>query len=165
MDVHYELYDGIPCRQVGRWPERAERTVRLNQFTSEMLAVVEEESAVEAATPPPGSIYVESDYAFDGMDSAGSNHTTFWAPDPQYATQVNYDRRSPRDVGKRPPIGPDVSFLPAALSRAFAPSNCRSTPPTASVTGWPCAAMYRTLAPWATENPILMHVRQSEPEA
>ena len=39
------------------------------------------------------------------------------------------------------------------------------TPPTGNATGLAKRRMYRTIAPWVTENPVLMHVRSAKPEA
>ncbi len=166
VDVHYEMYDGIPL--LVKWLTLGNGTaaaVRLNRFTSEILAVVEEESRVEAAPPPPGSIYVESDYAFGGMDPAGSNHTTYWVPDPQYTTQVNYSRQAPLLLESRPPLGPNVRVEPGAVFESFRTFELVYDSTERERNALARRRMYRILAPWTTENPILMHARESDPES
>ena len=75
-------------------------------FASEILAFVERDICVEQ--PPRWSypeIHIESDYAFHGMTSKSADQTTFWIPDPQYATQVNYACQTPALLESRPPLG------------------------------------------------------------
>jgi len=165
VDVHYEIYDGIPV--LAKWlviHNGTTRAVRLNRFSSEILAVVEQDSAVDAATPPPSLLHVESDYAFHGMDSRTANRTTVWLPDPQYATQVNYERMSPLQLESRPPIGPNALVQPGARFESFRTYELAFDSTDRERNGLALRRMYRTIAPWATENPILMHVRQSDPE-
>jgi hypothetical protein len=166
VDVHYEIYDGIPV--LAKWVtlvNGSPHPVRLNQFTSEILAVVEQESRVEAEPSPPGSIYVESDYAFGGMDPGGSNHTTFWVPDPQYTTQVNYGRRSPVLLESRLPLGPNLLIEPGGAFESFHTFELIYDSTERERNALARRRMYRVLAPWTTENPILMHVRQSDPDS
>ena len=163
LDVHYELYDGIPL--LAKWlvlSNTAARPIRLNSFTSEILAVVEEESRVEHEPPPPASLYIESDYAFGGMDPHGSSHTTFWVPDPQYTTQVNYSRRAPLQLESRPPLGPGLLLEPGAAFESFVTFELVYDSAERERNALARRRMYRTIAPWTTENPILMHVRQSD---
>lgn len=165
VDVHYEIYDGLPV--IAKWlviRNAAPRVVRLNKFVSEMLAVVEENSAVDAATPPPSMIRLESDYAFHGMDARTANRTMVWEPDPQYETQVNYERLSPLLLESRPPIGPDVSLAPGASFETFRTYALAFDSTDRERNGLAMRRFYRTLAPWTTENPTLMHVRQADPD-
>ena len=160
-DVHYEMYDGIPV--LAKWVtlrNRSGHTVRLNRFVSEVLAVVEEESSVEADPPSPRLLYAETDFAFGG-ESRG----TVWSPDPQYTSQVNYRLRSPLLLESRPPMGPNVA-IPAGggfeTFRTFLLALDSTDRERASLAR---RRMYRVIAPWTTENPILMHARRSDPEA
>jgi hypothetical protein len=163
VDVHYEMYDGIPV--MAKWlviRNESARAVRLNRFTSEILAVVEQESRVEAEPPPPNAIYVESDYTFGGMDPRGSSHTTFWVPDPQYTTQVNYNRRAPLQLESRPPLGPNVTIAAGKTLETFRTFELVYDSTERERNALARRRMYRTIAPWTSENPILMHVRQSD---
>ena len=165
IDVHYEMYDGAPV--LAKWMvirNSGPKSVRLNKFVNEILAIVEQDSAVDAATPPPSSLDVESDYAFHGMDARTANRTTFWVSDSQYATQVNYERTSPVQVESRPPIGPDVSITAGGTFETFRTLELVFDSYDRERNGLAKRRMYRMLAPWSTENPILMHVRQSDPE-
>ena len=164
VGIHYEMYDGIPL--LAKWltvSNQTARAIRLNRFTSEILAVVEQVSSVDVAPPPPDSLHVESDYAFGGGDPRGSNHTTYWMPDPQYTTQVNYNLRSPLLLESRPPLGPDVMIEPGAEFETFRTFELIYDSTERERNAMARRRMYRTLAPWATENPILMHARNADP--
>ena len=165
VDVHCEMYDGIPA--LSKWlvvSNSGARAVRVNRFASEILAVVEQDSAVDAATPPPAALHVESDYSFHGMDARTANRTTVWLPDPDYATQVNYERKSPVLLESRPPLGPNVLLQPGAKLETFRTYELAFDSTDRERNGLAQRRLYRTVAPWALENPILMHVRQSDPE-
>jgi len=166
VDIHYEIYDGLPV--IAKWlviRNASAQAVRLNKFVSEILAVVEETSAVDAATPPPSLIRLESDYAFHGMDARTANRTAYWVPDTQYETQVNYERLSPLQLESRPPIGPDASIPAGGSFESFRTYAMSFDSTDRERNGLAMRRFYRTLAPWSTENPILMHVRQADPES
>lgn len=78
VSVHYEMYQGIPL--MCKWltvHNGSDETVRLNRFTSEILAMVEYESHVENYQRwNVPNMHVESDYAFGGMNGLVANHTT-----------------------------------------------------------------------------------------
>ena len=109
VNVHYEMYDGLPL--LSKWitvENGAGKPVRLRTFVSEILAVVEPESVVDPTpvwqTP---NINVETDYTFGGMSGPNHGHAVFWVSDPLYATQVNYELKTPCLLQCRPPRGPD----------------------------------------------------------
>ena len=85
LSIYYEMYQGIPL--LAKWltiHNSGEKPVRLNTFTSEILAVVEYESMVEQpAQWEYPNIHVDSDYAFHGGDPKSANKTTYWVVDPQ----------------------------------------------------------------------------------
>lgn len=164
LDIHYELYDGIPL--LAKWfvlRNDSGAPVRLTRFVSEILALVEQDSAVDAASQPPNYLHVESDYAFHGMDPRTANRTTFFVPDAQYETQVSYERLSPVQLESRPPIGPNAVIAPGAAFTSFRTFELAFDSSDRERNGLVKRRMYRTLAPWSTENPIFMHVRQSDP--
>lgn len=184
--VSYEMYDGIPLmakyvtvRNLSGEP------VTLNRFDSEVLAFVEGEHSVESRmklvdawqkNPADGSpfppntvlssgqqsgvwlpnIHIESEYEFIGMDAKSANEIVRWEPDPQFRTQVNYNRTTP-------------CLLKSGLVRLdlkIAPGETFESPWTYELVhdsydrercGLAVRRMYRTIAPWSCENPIIMH--------
>lgn len=167
VDVHYELYDGIPL--LSKWiivRNATDQPVRLNRFVCELLAAVESESIVDdSPTWQLPNLMVETDYTFGGM--SGPNHSAgvFWVPDPLYSSQVNYNRRTPCLLECRPPLGPDQVIPPGGSFESFRAFELAQDTTERERKTLAVRRMYRTVAPWVTENPVLMHIRSAEPEA
>jgi len=165
--VHYEMYQGLPA--LAKWLTIHNDTARpivLDAFVSEVLAAVEVESVVEPKDrwmQPP--IHVQSDYAFHGMDPASSGRTTRWLPDPDYATQVNYQRQTPVLLESKPPLGPAQTIAPGDSFATFRTYELLFDSDDRERRGLALRRLYRTVAPWVTENPIFMHVRHSDAES
>lgn len=166
-EVHYELFDGIPL--LSKWlvvRNASTGPVRLNHFVCEILAAVETESIVDdSPTWQLPNLMVETDYTFGGM--SGPNHSAgvHWVPDPLYTSQVNYNLQTPCLLECRPSHGPDVTIPPGECFESFRAFELLpdSTHRERRTLGW--RRMYRTVAPWVTENPVLMHVRSAQPAA
>jgi len=167
ISIHYEMYQGIPL--LAKWltiHNGSDKPVRLNTFISEILAAVEYESLVEQPERwEYPNIHVDSDYAFHGGDPKSANKTTYWVADPQYRTQVNYLRKTPLMLETRPPIGPDEIIEPGEIFESFRVFELIFDSTERERKGLALRRMYRTIAPWATENPIIMHVRHANPKA
>jgi hypothetical protein len=166
--VHYEMYDGLPL--MAKWLEvrnTGDRAVRLDTFTSEVLAAVEYESQVEG-TDLSGNPYIqiESDYSFVAVHRGNAgNAIAHWVPDKQYTTQVNYRLEAPLLLETRPPIGPGAVIDLGGTFETFRIFELIHDTTERERRGLAMRRMYRALAPWATENPILMHVRRAEPQS
>ena len=160
LSVHYEMYDGLPL--LAKWfslHNGSGRSLCIDSFTSEMLAVVEWESPVE--TPDRWdypNIDVESDYSFQGMTRKKANRTTFWLPDPDYTSQVNYDCLTPLLLVSKPPLGPGVPLPPGETFETFRTFELIHDGTDRERKGLAQKRMYRVLAPWVEDNPMFMHV-------
>jgi len=167
LSIHYEMYQGIPL--LAKWLTISNGTgkpVKLNTFTSEILAAVEYESLVgEPDQWEYPNIHIESDYAFHGDDSKNANKTAHWVADPQYRTQVNYRRQTPTMLEVRPPLGPDLVIDPGSKFESFRTYELIYDSTQRERKGLSLRRMYRTIAPWSTENPIIMHVRRADPKS
>jgi len=167
VSVHYELYDGIPL--LAKWltlHNRSAQAICIDRFSNEILALVEPASSVESRRGwELPNVQVETDYAFHGMDSAGANKAVYWQPDPEYTTQVNYLRKTPCLLVTEPPIGPGVKVQPGDSFETFRTYVLVHDSTERERKGLAVRRMMRTLAPWVTENPIMMHVRSARPEA
>jgi hypothetical protein len=164
--VHYEMYDGIPL--LSKWIEvrnNSGQPVTVNTFTSEILAAVEYESQVEDAGPAENPyIQVETDYSFVATHpGSGSSKIANWIPDKQYTTQVNYRLEARLLLETRPPVGPAQVVQPGGAFETFRIFELIHDSTERERRGLAVRRMYRTLAPWITENPILMHVRKADP--
>jgi hypothetical protein len=164
--VHYEMYDGIPL--LAKWlsiENGSGARVRLNRFTNEILAAVEYESAVNSGRWNYPNIHVESDYEFGGgMTSGTCNQTAHWTTDPDYTTQVNYKLETPCLLQVHPPLGPDIDILPGKSFESYRTYELVFDSTDRERKGLAQRRMYRTIAPWALENPIFMHVTSINPE-
>ncbi|MDA1274174.1 MAG: GDSL-type esterase/lipase family protein [Verrucomicrobia bacterium] len=166
VSVHYELYDGTPI--LAKWlviHNGRDRAVRLDSFTNELLAVVEVESMVDRVDPAIWKkpwLQLLSDYSFGGMDPVGSNRTTRWLPDPEYSSQVNYERLTPALVVSRPPIGPAAHIEPGSDFTSFRTFVVVHDSDNRERQGLALRRLFRTVAPWVTENPLMMHVLRSD---
>src|ERR1019366_9386951 len=167
VEVHYELFDGLPL--VSKWMvvrNGTAQAVRLNSFVCEILAAVESESYVDDNPRwDLPNLYVETDDAFGGMGSKGGNHGVHWEADPEYLSQVNYNRRTPCLLECRPPLGPDQEIAPGGSFESFRAFELAQDNTERERKGLAQRRMYRTIAPWVTENPGLMHVRSARPDA
>ncbi|MBI2421973.1 MAG: alpha-galactosidase [Candidatus Hydrogenedentes bacterium] len=163
LSVHYELYSGVPV--LSKWiavQNTGAAAVTLERFASERLAVVEagddvETSTQQARTP---NLHVETDYAFCGMTAWNtSRHTVRWMPDPQYETQVNYRRQTPCMLEIGPTLGPGQILESGEAFESFHAFILPHDSHDRERRGLAQRRMYRTIAPWVTENPLMMHVR------
>jgi hypothetical protein len=163
--VHYEIYDGLPL--LAKWlgvENHGRQPVTLDSFTSEILAAVEGEATVENPGPwTLPNIHVESDYAFLGSSAEGGNRTAHWVPDPTYDTQVNYRKETPCLLECRPPLGPGAGIAPGETFETFRIFELVFDSTDRERKGLSLRRMYRAIAPWVTENPIIMHLRSSDP--
>jgi hypothetical protein len=165
VSVVYELYDGIPLLSKRLIVENTGGApFRLTSFKSEILAAVEPESAVNtpSAWEPP-NLHVESDYAFLADSPKTAARTTFWARDPAYTSQVNYLLETPCLLESRPPVGPDLDIPPGGRFESFTTYELLFDSTDRERRGLALRRMYRTVAPWVTENPILMHLKSIDP--
>jgi hypothetical protein len=165
VSVVYELYDGLPLLAKRLIVENlGQRPCRLASFRSEILAAVEPESSVNVPDVwEPQGLHVESDYAFLADSPKTAARTTFWEPDPSYTSQVNYQLKTPCLLESRPPLGPDVDIPPGASFESFTTFELLFDASDRERRGLALRRMYRTIAPWITENPILMHLKSTDP--
>jgi hypothetical protein len=171
VSVHYELYDGLPV--MSKWitvHNDSARAVTLDRFTAEMLAVVEHSNPVEdrppVPLPAPTALHVETDQAFGAFNVAQANrHAVRWRPDPLFSTQVNYLRNMPCLLEVSPFRGPAQVIEPGKSFESFRVFILTHDSDDRERRGLAQRKMYRTLAPWVTENPLMMHMRDANPEA
>lgn len=168
VTIHYALYDGIPA--YSKWltlTNRREEPIVLESFRSEILAAVERSSWVETrevALEHP-DLHVETDYSFGGMTHKNANaHVVRWSLDPEYSSQVNYEKRQPCLLEVGPELGPAASIPSGGTFESFRTFVLSAGDESRERAGLARRRMMRTVAPWVTENPLMMHVRWSDPD-
>jgi hypothetical protein len=167
VTIHYEIYDGIPL--IAKWftlSNRGARAARLDSFKAEVLAAAEAESDVERPERwEHPNLDVECDFSFGGFHPKSANRAVRWLPDPSHRTQVNYRLETPCLLEVAPPLGPGVVLESGTDFESFRVFELVHDSTERERRGLQVRRMYRTIAPWATENPLLMHVRSAEPQA
>ena len=163
VTVHYALYDGIPA--YSKWitvSNESDQSINIDRFTSEILAAVEAASWVETrgVPMPTPNIHVETDYSFGGMRPENASRlSVHWVEDPEFSTQVNYLRTTPALLEVRPTYGPDQTVPSGGTFESFRAFVLVYDSTEKERKGLALRRLYRTVAPWVTENPIMMHVR------
>lgn len=168
LTVHYEMYDGLPV--VCKWislKNTGSTAFKVDTFASESLAFVEAESSVDV-NPRPAlpDVHVETDFTTVAMmPEVAQRETVRWLPDPAYATQVGYDLKTPCVLECRPSTGPARVLKPGQTFESFRTWILVHEGKDQTRRTLALGRMYRTLAPWSQENPLIFHVRSAEPAA
>lgn len=170
VSVHYELYDNLPL--IVKWltvENRGKEKLRVDRFTAETLAMVEQDNHVDSSTraqlPPPDSLLVTTDMAFGNFDRDFANaHAVHYRPDKSFKTQVNYLLESPCLLEVEPERGPAQDVEPGGSFTSFRVFELATDGGNRERRGLAYRKMMRTVAPWVTENPLMMHMRNAQPE-
>ncbi|MEX2592790.1 MAG: hypothetical protein WD426_08445 [Anditalea sp.] len=165
VKVHYEMYDGIPL--MSKWitiENNAKQDIIIHSFKSEILALMESESAVDGKTEwIKPNISVETDFRFGGMSTDNLYSSSIaWNEDPAYKTQVNYELQTPVLLEAYPKFGPMKTLPPTESMDSFRTWELFHDSWDRERKGLAEKRMYRSQAPWITENPIMMHVRNAD---
>lgn len=178
--VHYELLDGLPLlsKQVVV-TNGGSTAVMIDQMTTEILAIPHDQAS---------RIWIESDYTFHKMT------TTRWDEDPLYTTfsegrQIIEDLRyvpnstldepwkkvDPREysgsggarylLSSRYSQGLAKSLQPGEAFTSFRTYEILHDGDDAERQGLARRKMFRAVGPWTQENPVFMHLRNSDSES
>ncbi len=163
LSVHYALYDNLPL--IMKWitiKNNGNSPLTINRVKHEVLAMVEEESAVvgkpELMKKQQG-IYIETNYAFNNaMRYDLSDQTLHWKIDSTYTSQVNYDYNTPCVLEVYPDKVTGIDLQPGALFTSVRTLELLMDSYDRERRGLAIRKMYSTIAPWTTSNPIFMHL-------
>jgi len=163
VTVAYELYDHLPLivKSLGI-TNSSGKTFRIDRVVSEILGMVEEQSAVvgkpEQMAKPQG-IYFETNYAFNNaMRYDLSDQTTHWKTDSVYTSQVNYNYETPCLLEIYPDKAPGIDLAPGAHFGSVRTHELLMDSYDRERRGLAIRKMYRTIAPWVLANPVFMHL-------
>jgi hypothetical protein len=169
VKVNYELYDGLPL--VCKWlsiENKGAKKITVDRVVNEILATVEEESSVIGAVTNmkiPQKLHVESNYAFNNASTAHlSDQSTHWKADTSYTSQVNFSLNTPCLLEVYPPIGPGVDLAKGEVFNSIRTNELIFDGYDRERNGLTQRMMYKTVAPWVTENPIFMHLISVDPK-
>jgi len=166
VSIRYELYDNAPflCKSL-HVTNQSGHAVQLNKFSSEILGVVEGDSYVDAQDHwRQPNMTVISEYAFGGGNNSVHARTINWVTDPDYSTQVNYDRTTPCVLKVAPPIGPDQPIAPGATFDSFRVFEILHDSTERERKSLEVRRFYRMMSPWVTENPLMLHLTSTKLE-
>ncbi|MEP7317338.1 MAG: alpha-galactosidase [Panacibacter sp.] len=163
VTVNYELYDGLPL--IVKWisvENKSDHVYTINRAVNEVLAFVEEESAVVGSPEQmkkQHGIYVETNYAFNNaMRYDISDQTTHWKTDSIYTSQVNYNYQTPCVLEVYPEKVTGIELQPGEVFKSVRTCELLMDSYDRERRGLAIRKMYTTVAPWTTENPIFMHL-------
>lgn len=168
VTVRHEIYDGIPvlAKSVAI-ANNGDKPIDVDALKVEILAAVEGESVVDQRDPlawrrPP--IQVLSDYMFRGMDLVTANQVARWDFDPTYTTQVSSSDKTPCLLVCQAPRGPGRRLQPGETLSSFRVFLVLQDSDDRERRGLALRRTWRTIAPWTTENPLMMHFLGSTSE-
>ena len=168
VSVHYELYDGVPV--LSKWisvKNNSNQSVQVDQIISEYLGVADHNPyggyrGREDLKVKP-NIHFETDFAFSAMAAKVANsQTVHWGTDQDYVTQISWIQ----DVPNTMRIYPDNGYhLNVAKGESFESIRTFMIPYDSydkERNGLAQRKMYRTVAPWITENPMMFHITRTK---
>lgn len=162
------VYDGIPViRKRFTLENGTGAPINVDSFKVEFLAMAEPESpgGGDPRTFLLPNIHVESDYACGGsFTEKETDITEKWVTDPRYTSQRNWLMQTPCILEVSPKIGPDQLIAAGDSFRSFGVYEMPFDSYDRERKGLFTRNMYRTIAPWTTENPIFMHLTSTDPE-
>lgn len=168
VKLYMAVYDRIPVvRKRFEVVNRSKLPLHIDTFRLEYLAMAEPESpgGGDPSTFLLPNIHVESDYACGGsFTEKETDITEKWVTDPEYTSQRNYLLQTPCILEVSPKMGPAQTIPADSLFRSFSVYEMPFDSYDRERKGLFTRRMYRTIAPWATENPIFMHLTSTDPE-
>lgn len=166
VDLRYEAYRDVPAlakRMIVRNGTGSPITV--SGFSLESLSLTEVESNVDTSpTWRLPAIGTFTDYSFGGMAVSSSNRTAYWELEPEYETQVNYEKRMPCRLVVKPPSGPDKILVPGESLETFWSFLLFHDSTERERQGLAVRKLVRTLCPWSGDNPLMLHLTSTNPE-
>lgn len=167
VKLHYDIFDHIPViRKSLELQNSTAVLINIDAFQLENLAFSDVESPVggDPADFRLPNIHIESDYACGGgFTEKETDLTEKWVADPRYTSQRNYPMQTPCILEVAPPLGPDQTLQPGQTFRSFNVYEMPFDSDDRERKGLFKRRLHYTLAPWATQNPIFMHLTSSDP--
>lgn len=167
ISVNYELYDNVPV--MSKWVSvhnGSEAAIKVDNIVSEYIGVTDHDPyggyrGREDLKVKP-NIHFETDYAFSaGRVAVANGQTVHWQADQDYVTQISWIQ----DIPNTMKIYPDQGYHQQLEAGKYFESIRTFMLPYDSYdkerNGLALRKMYRTIAPWVTENPMMFHLTRS----
>ena len=168
ISVNYELYDDIPA--MSKWisiTNNSDAEIIVDNIISEYMGISDHDPAGgyrdrEDLKVKP-NIHFETDYAFSAMKmSVANGQTVHWGTDQEYVTQISWIQDVPNTMRIYPIHG---YYQEVAAGESFSSIRTFMIPYDSydkERNGLALRKMYRTIAPWVTENPLMFHITRSK---
>ncbi|MDN5202212.1 hypothetical protein QQ008_12580 [Fulvivirgaceae bacterium BMA10] len=171
ISVHYELYDGIPV--LSKWVDvknNSNEIIKVDNIISEYLGIADHDPyggyrGREDLKIKP-NVHLETEYAFSAMKATVANSSTVhWESDQDYVTQISWNQEIPNMVKVFPKFGYHQEVEPGEVFGSIRMFTLPYDSYDKERNGLSLRKMYRTVAPWITENPMMFHITRSGWEA
>jgi len=168
VSVNYELYDGIPT--ISKWitiQNNSESPIDIDNIVSEYLGIADHDpyggyrNREDFKVKP--SIHFETDYAFSsGKVKVANNQSVHWEADQDYTTQISWVQDIPNVMKIYPKYGYNLQVKSGESFRSIQTFMLPYDSYDKERNGLSLRKMYRTVAPWITENPLMFHITSSK---
>ena len=168
VSVNYELYDGIPV--LSKWvniQNNSGENVKVDNIISEYLGIADHDpyggyrGRDDLKVKP--NIHFETDYAFSaGRVNVANNQTVHWGTDQDYITQISWIQDIPNTMRIFPDQGYHVDVEAGKSLESIRTFMLPYDSYEKERNGLALRKMYRTVAPWITENPLMFHITKSK---
>ncbi len=168
VSVNYELYDGVPV--LSKWVtvhNNSGEPVKVDQIISENLGIADHHPygdyrGREDLKIKP-NIHFETDYTFSAMASSVANqHTVHWGTDQDYITQISWVQDILNTIRIFPSQGYHLNVNPGESFESIRTFMIPFDSYEKERNGLAQRKMYRVVAPWITENPMMFHITSSK---
>jgi len=167
ISVNYELYDGVPV--MSKWitvRNGSKETVLIENIVSEYLGITDHDpyggyrNREDLKVKP--NIHFETDFAFSaGRVAVANHHTVHWEADQDYVTQISWVQDIPNTIKIFPDHGYNQLIEPGKSLESIRTFILPYDSYDKERNGLALRKMYRTIAPWITENPMMFHITRS----
>ena len=163
VEIAYEIYDGVPAMSKSiKIVNGTTNSVIVDSFASECVKLVER-PYMDQRGPAHFNIHVESDYSVDcaGRIHGDENRNVRFLPDPNYGTQIDFKRTSQALLEVGPAVGPAQIVKPGETFDGIRAYELVFDSTDKTRRELTFCRFYRTLVPWAMENPLVFHCTDS----
>ncbi|MCF6358386.1 MAG: hypothetical protein L3J54_11325, partial [Draconibacterium sp.] len=168
ISVNYEMYDGIPV--ISKWvsiKNGSTNPILVDNIISEYLGIADHDpyggyrNRDDLKVKP--NIHFETDYAFSAMRmKVANNQTVHWTDDQDYITQISWVQDIPNVMKIYPDKGYHLHVKPNASFESIRTFMLPYDSYDKERNGLALRKMYRIIAPWITENPLMFHITRSD---
>ncbi len=168
ITVNYEMYDGVPV--MSKWvtvKNHSDKPVKVDQIISEYLGIADHNpyggyrGRDDLKVKP--NIHFETDYAFSAMAAkVASSQTVHWGTDQDYVTQISWIQDILNTMRVYPDQGYHIHVKPGESFKSIRTFMIPYDSYDKERNGLAQRKMYRTIAPWITENPMMFHITRSK---